>query len=289
MSQTILITGAAKGFGRLIADTLIDAGHKVIATMRDPKGRNAEHANAIQAKGATVVEIDVTDETSVGNGVEQALKQAGHIDILINNAGVGAIGLQETFTTEDWQKIFDLNVFGVQRMNRAVLPHMRKRSQGLIIHVSSLLGRFCMPFLGPYNASKHALEALADNYRLELSGSGVESILVEPGGYATDFQTSSVAASDAVRAATYGDFANAPQQTMSAFAESLKGDKAPDPQMVADAILEVINKPRGQRPFRTVVDGLGMGQPIETLNQTSDQVTTGIFAAIGMEHMLKLQ
>lgn len=289
MSQTILITGAAKGFGRLIADTLIDAGHKVIATMRDPKGRNAEHANAIQAKGATVVEIDVTDETSVVNGVEQALKQAGHIDILINNAGVGAIGLQETFTTEDWQKIFDLNVFGVQRMNRAVLPHMRKRSQGLIIHVSSLLGRFCMPFLGPYNASKHALEALADNYRLELSGSGVESILIEPGGYATDFQTSSVAASDAVRAATYGDFANAPQQTMSAFAESLKGDKAPDPQMVADAILEVINKPRGQRPFRTVVDGLGMGQPIETLNQTSDQVTTGIFAAIGMEHMLKLQ
>lgn len=289
MSQTILITGAAKGFGRLIANTLINAGHKVIATMRDPKGRNAEHADALQAKGATVVEIDVTDETSVGSGVEQALKQAGHIDILINNAGVGAIGLQETFTTGDWQKIFDLNVFGVQRMNRAVLPHMRERKQGLIIHVSSLLGRFCMPFLGPYNASKHALEALADNYRLELSGSGVESILIEPGGYATDFQTSSVAASDAVRAATYGDFANAPQQTMSAFAESLQGDKAPNPQMVADAILKVINTPRGQRPFRTVVDGLGMGQPIETLNQTSDQVTTGIYAAIGMESMLKLQ
>ncbi|MBD3332848.1 SDR family NAD(P)-dependent oxidoreductase [candidate division GN15 bacterium] len=289
MSQSILITGAAKGFGRLIADTLIDAGHKVIATMRDPKGRNAEHADALQAKGATVVAIDVTDETSVGNGVEQALKQAGHIDILINNAGVGAIGLQEAFTTEDWQKIFDLNVFGVQRMNRAVLPHMRERKQGLIIHVSSLLGRFCMPFLGPYNASKHALEALADNYRLELSGSGVESILVEPGGYATDFHTSSVAASDAVRAATYGDFANAPEQTMSAFAENLKGDTAPNPQMVADAILEVINKPQGQRPFRTVVDGLGMGQPIETLNQTSDQVTTGIYTAFGMESMLKLQ
>ncbi|MBD3258222.1 SDR family NAD(P)-dependent oxidoreductase, partial [candidate division GN15 bacterium] len=190
---------------------------------------------------------------------------------------------------DDWQKIFDLNVFGVQRMNRAVLPHMRQRKSGLIIHVSSLLGRFCLPFFGPYNASKHALEAMADNYRVELSGSGIESVIVEPGGFGTDFHISVVSAGDATRAETYGEFARAPQQQIEAFAKNFESDNAPDPQMVADAILKVVEAPRGQRPFRTVVDGLGMAGPIEQYNQAADQTVSSIYTAIGMDQMLKVQ
>ena len=108
-------------------------------------------------------EIDVTDEASVESGVASATKQAGGLDVVVNNAGVGVLGLQETFDVDDWKKLFDVNVFGVQRVNRAVLPHMRERGSGLIIFVSSLLGRMTIPFYGPYNASKWALEALAED------------------------------------------------------------------------------------------------------------------------------
>jgi len=288
MNQNILITGAGKGFGRLTAETLLKAKYNVFASMREANGRNAENAAALKKLGAEIVEIDVTDDNSVETGVADVLKQAKHIDVLINNAGVGAIGWQEAFTIEDWQRIFDLNVFGVQRMNRAVLPHMRERYDGLIIHVSSLLGRFCLPFFGPYNASKHALEALADNYRVELSGAGIESIIVEPGAYGTSFQTSLVHSSDKQRAESYGEFAEAPQKQMMEFEKNFEEGNAPDPQMVADAVLNLIELPRGRRPFRTIVEGMGMGEPIEKYNQAASQMTTSIYSAIGIDKMLKV-
>lgn len=289
MSSRVLITGAAKGFGRLTAETLLKTGHTVIASMRDPEGRNKEHAEALKAMGAKIVEIDVTDDKSVQSGIDKAIADAGGVDVMVNNAGVGAIGLQETFEISDWQKIFDLNVFGVQRMNRAILPHMRQRGNGLLIHVSSLLGRFVLPFFGPYNSSKHALEALADNYRVELSGSGIESVIVEPGGFGTDFHANLVAASDRQRLETYGEFANAPQNMMSSFEKNYESDDAPDPQMVADAILNVIDAPRGNRPFRTVVDGMGAGMMIENINRASAEAMQGIYSRIGMEGMLKIK
>ncbi|MBU0983526.1 MAG: SDR family oxidoreductase [candidate division Zixibacteria bacterium] len=289
MSQKVLITGSSSGFGRLTAETLLRAGHTVIASMRDPESRNKNRAEALRSMGAHIVGIDVTEDTSVTTGVAEALQSAGGIDVLINNAGMGTIGLQEAFTVDDWKALFDLNVFGVQRMNRAVLPHFRQKSTGLLIHISSLLGRFVMPFFGPYNASKHALEALADNYRVELSSLGIESVLVEPGGYGTDFSSSLLAASDSDRTATYGELAGGPARQMEAFRQAFEGDNAPDPQMVADAVLKVIETPRGKRPFRTVVDGLGMGQPIEQINNASEQATSGIYKAFGMEGMLKLK
>jgi NAD(P)-dependent dehydrogenase (short-subunit alcohol dehydrogenase family) len=115
-------------------------------------------------------DLDVTDDQSVQSAVEKATEEMGSIDVVINNAGIGVIGMQEHFTPDDFQKLFDINVVGVQRVNRAVLPQMREKGSGLLIHVSSLLGRMTLPFYGPYNASKWALEALAENYRVELSG-----------------------------------------------------------------------------------------------------------------------
>jgi NAD(P)-dependent dehydrogenase (short-subunit alcohol dehydrogenase family) len=235
------------------------------------------------------VDIDVTDDGSVERGVAEALAAAGGLDVVVNNAGVGVIGLQETFTPEDWKQVFDINVFGIQRVNRAVLPHLRKQGSGLLIHVSSLLGRFVLPFLGPYNASKFAVEALADNYRVELSGLGIDSVIVEPGAYGTSFQANLVRPSDDPRGDTYGDFANAPTAMMQSFEQNLSGDSAPDPQSVADAVAELIDTPAGQRPFRTVVDRLGMGEHIERYNASHDQVTVGIYNAFGMSDMLKLK
>jgi NAD(P)-dependent dehydrogenase (short-subunit alcohol dehydrogenase family) len=171
MAKRILITGANGGFGKLMFDTLAAKGHKVVAAMRDTGGRNKNAADQFKKTGE-VVEIDVTVDSSVKSGVAQAIQVAGGLDVVINNAGTGVIGLQEAFTPEDLKKIFDINVFGVHRMNRAVLPHMRKNRSGLLVHISSLLGRITVPFYGPYNASKWALEALAENYRSELSGFG---------------------------------------------------------------------------------------------------------------------
>jgi NAD(P)-dependent dehydrogenase (short-subunit alcohol dehydrogenase family) len=285
----VLITGTSSGFGRLTSETLLQADHTVVATMRDPGGRNQTSAASLRSKGAHIVEIDVTDDKSVETGVALALELAGGIDILVNNAGVGVAGIQEAFTIDDWQSLFDVNVFGVQRMNRAVLPHMRKQGSGVLIHISSLLGRFVLPFFGPYNSSKYAIEAMADNYRVELSAFGIESILIEPGGFGTDFFGHIQQAGDSQRAQSYGDLAEGPDRLMGSFAKNFEGANAPDPQMVADAILDVIETRKGERTFRTVVDGLGMGAPIEEYNKSADQATLGIYNAFGMEGMLRVQ
>lgn len=289
MSSRVLITGSSSGFGRLIANKLLQEGHRVVASMRDAGGRNREVAEELRAAGAHVVEIDVTSHTSVREGVAAAREAAGGIDVLVNNAGVGVLGLQEAFTPEDWQKLFDINVFGVQRVTREVLPEMRERGSGLLIFVSSLLGRMVLPFFGPYNASKYAVEALADNYRVELSGFGVDSVVIEPGAYDTGFGERLLSPSDDDRLSKMGDFAHAPMQMMEAFGENMSGEGAPDPQWIADATAKLIAMEPGARPFRTVVDGLGMGDLIEPYNQQHQQLTDGIYNAFGMGEMLKLK
>ena len=120
------------------------------------------------AAGARVVELDVTDDGSVDAAMADAVELAGSIDVVINNAGVGSIGLLETFTPADWQASFDINVFGVQRVNRAALPLLRAQGSGLLVIVSSVAGRMAVPFFGPYNAAKFAVEGLAETYRAEL-------------------------------------------------------------------------------------------------------------------------
>lgn len=289
MAERVLVTGASAGFGRLIVETLRKQGHVVVASMRGVAGRNREAAAALASAGAHVVEIDVTDDHSVESGVAEALARAGGLDVVVNNAGVGVIGWQEAFTVEDWRTVFDINVFGVQRVNRAVLPHMRERGRGLLVHISSILGRMVIPFYGPYNASKFALEALADNYRVELSGFGIESVIVEPGGYGTDFGRNLVAGSDGSRTASYGPAAQAPQQAFAAFEKVLSGPNAPNPQWVADAVADLLAKPRGERPFRTVVDRLGMGDALAPYYEAAATLQAGVYAAFGMSDTLRLK
>lgn len=289
MLKKVLITGANGGFGKLTAHTLLKKGHTVVASMRGTKGKNQSAAEELKKAGAQVVEIDVTSDTSVHEGVEGAVKMAGGLDVVVNNAGVGVIGLQEAFTPEDWKKLFDINVFGVQRVNRAVLPHMRSKKSGLLVHISSLLGRMTIPFYGPYNASKWALEALAENYRSELSGFGIDSCIVEPGGYPTTFMDNLVKPSDTSRNSGYGNFAQAPMELFTNFEKALAANPAQNPQNVADTVAALIDTPAGQRPFRTVVDKMGMGEPIKGYNDHLEQVTTGVYNAFGMGDMLKLK
>lgn len=289
MNTTILLTGAAGGFGQLITDGLLAAGHRVAATMRAVDARNRAVAARLRGAGALVVEMDVTDTASVDAGVAQAIAAFGQIDVVVNNAGVGVLGLQEAYTPEDLQRLFDINVFGVQRVNRAVLPAMRQRGAGLLIHVSSLLGRIPIPFYGPYNASKWALEALAENYRTEVSQSGVEVCLVEPGGYPTSFIDHLMRPSDHARAATYGGMQHAPEAALSSFEQALAANPKQDPKLVADAIATLIAMPAGARPFRTTVDTMGMGAAVDGYNEKLAQITEGIYGAFGMGALLKVK
>lgn len=286
--MNILITGASSGFGALMVEDLIKAGHHVAGTVRNPEGRNAKAAATLSKLGAVVVDIDVTDDASVSTGVEQAEAALGPIDVLINNAGTGAHGLQESFSADDFQRVFDINVFGVQRMIRAVLPAMRARGSGLIINVSSLLGRVTIPFLGPYNASKWAVEALSENYRVELSQFGVDVAVVEPGGFPTNFFGNLIQPTSRDRDDGYGELAEAPQAMLEGMGNSLAANPHQKPQIVSDAVVALVDMAPGTRPFRTEVDRSGMADPIKPYNAQLEKVTEQLFTSYGMEGMLKL-
>ena len=197
MNKTILITGAASGFGRDIAETLAEAGHRVFASMRDVAGRNAAAGAALTARGIGVVELDVTDDESVDTAVAGVLAEAGGIDVLINNAGIASAGISEAFSADQAKILFNTNVVGVLRTTRAVLPTMRSAGDGLIVNVGSILGRVTFPFFGIYGASKFAVEALTDSFRYELSQLGVDVVLVQPSAYPTNMYASMQQPADA--------------------------------------------------------------------------------------------
>jgi len=285
----ILITGTSSGFGKLFVKTLVKEGHGVAASMRNATGKNKVAAEAIEKMGAHIVDLDVTDDASVENGVKDAIGALGGLDVVINNAGVSMIGLYEAFPMKDWKRIFEVNVFGVQRVNRAALPHLRKQGSGLLIHISSIAGRVVLPFFGPYTASKWALEALAEGYRVELSGFGIDSAVIEPGGFATEIFEKMTPPSDAERTKSLGDFAKAPQAFFENFGKSLSQNPSQKPQDVADAVSKLIATPAGKRPFRTVVDKMGMGDAVTPYNEQHEKITTSLYKAFGLSDMLKLK
>ena len=288
MKHKILVTGASGAFGSLTCIQLAENGHQVAGTMRSISGKNKTIANELKSKGVSLVEMDVTNEKSVNEGVKSAIELLNGLDTVFNNAGIGANGILETFTAEDVQKVFDVNVFGVQRLLRAVLPHFRRQGKGTIIHTSSCIGRITTPFLAAYSASKYALESLAEGYRSELSGFGIESSIVEPGGMPTAFMGAMLKPSDSERAQQYGDMAYAPDASLNGYVQYLESNPMQRPERIAEAVTELIEMPFGKKPFRTVVDFAGLKDPIENYNNVLHQTTQQMYAANGIENLLKL-
>lgn len=258
MSKVILITGTSTGFGRTAAETLAQRGYTVFATMRDSSGRNASTAEALeslarrQGWNLDILDMDVTSDTSVNRAVRQALDRAGRIDVVINNAGIAALGLSEAYTVEQFEQVLNVNLFGAVRVNRAVLPAMRRQRSGLLIHVSSAAGRAVVPGFAVYCASKFALEALADAYRFELSAFGIDSVLVEPGIHRTPILEKSLPPADQSRVAEYGSTAEAVERVKGVLEGASSSPETPGPEGVVEAFVRLIETPPGQRPFRTV-------------------------------------
>jgi NAD(P)-dependent dehydrogenase (short-subunit alcohol dehydrogenase family) len=281
--RIVLVTGASSGFGRLTAETLARVGYRVFAGLRASAGRNAAAAAELRAF-AEPVELDVTDDASVERAVAHVVAAAGGVDVVVNNAGLGAMGVSEGFTVEQVRQLFDVNVLGPVRVNRAVLPHMRRRGAGLLVHVGSQLGRLAMPFYGVYGATKWALEGIADALRLELGPVGIDSVIVEPGAYPTNLAAHGLAPADAERVLEYGATAAIPQHMGAALAQMFAAPDAPKPQAVADAIRKLVETPFGQRPLRTVVGG--DTAPFEALNALTEQSQRQMLAAFGLDEAL---
>lgn len=174
-----LVTGASSGIGLVTALALARAGYRVFGTSRKPAGAD---------NGITMLACDVTNDASVRRMVELVLAQTGRIDLLVNNAGIGLLGGAEESSTAQAQALFDVNVFGLLRVSNAVLPSMRRRKQGRIVNMSSILGLIPSPYNALYAASKHAVEGYSESLDHELRADGIRVVLVEPGVTRTAFE-----------------------------------------------------------------------------------------------------
>lgn len=284
----VFITGIAGGFGKPTALALLARGHAVAGSVRSRTGRNAATVAELEAAGAHIVELDVTVTASTDAGVAQAIAALCGLDVVFNNAGVGSQGIQELMSPEDMGRVFDVNVTGVQRVMRAALPHMRAQGRGTVLYTSSLIGRIATPFYGTYSASKWALEAIAECYRTELSGFGVESCVIEPGAMPTAFFDGMIAPADPAREAEYGEFAAVPAMSAAGLAQMLEATPDQRPERIAEAVVALLDLPFGRKPFRTVVDHTGVGPHIERYNDVLRDVTRTVLSSFGMAQMLDL-
>jgi len=190
-SRVWLITGCSTGFGRVIAEQALAQGDQVIATARKIEQiKDLEQKYPQTAKALT---LDVTHKAGIENAVQESLKAFGRIDVLVNNAGYGLTGSIEEVSDKEIRDQFETNVFGLLNVTRAVLPILRKQRSGHILNISSLAGRLGIPTMGIYNGSKFALEGISESLAGELKPFGIKVTIIEPGGFATDFSSRSIA------------------------------------------------------------------------------------------------
>jgi NAD(P)-dependent dehydrogenase (short-subunit alcohol dehydrogenase family) len=293
MPKNIIITGASSGFGALTARALADAGHTVYAGMRDVAGRNA----AAAADAATYagehgvdlrsVELDVSQQASVDAAIAQILAELDRLDVVVHNAGHMVLGPAEAFTPEQLASVYDTNVLSTQRVNRAVLPHLRAQQDGLLVWVGSTSTRGgTPPYLAPYFAAKAAEDSLAVSYAAEVARFGIDTTIIVPGAFTTGtnhFANAGHAADGEVASAYEARYAGVADEIAARLA-GLTPDDA-DPTEVARQIVRVVDLPKGQRPFRVHIDPMGDGA--EEVNDLGDHVRERFYQRIGFEDLLR--
>jgi NAD(P)-dependent dehydrogenase (short-subunit alcohol dehydrogenase family) len=256
MPQVILVTGCSSGFGELIAQTVARAGHRVFATMRGVADRNAAAADSFRSLAAAenldldVVEMDVASDASVARAVEQIIRQAGRIDVTVNNAGASSTGPLEAFSVDQMAALLNVNALGPMRVNKAVLGGMRARRSGQIIWITSTLGRVLRGRGGLYPATKWAAEGLAETLHYQIAPFGIDLTILEPDSYPTGYASRTMAAEDQRIVAEYAAL-DAQANGSTRGAPGI--DHRPHPREVAEAVRHLIETPGGQRPLRMVV------------------------------------
>ena len=293
MTQVALVTGASSGFGRMIAQDLAAAGLVAYASLRETRGKNAdtvaELASDAKRKGIDLrtVELDVQDQASIDAAVTGIMREHGSIDVLVHNAGHMVWGPAEAFTPEQLADVYDINVLSTQRINRAVLPHMREARRGLLVWISSSsVAGGIPPLLGPYFAAKAGMDQLAACYARELAPFGIETAIVVPGAYTkgTNHFAHAGHPSDEARAHEYeaawpAGFTDRMQQALAA-----TNPREADPTEIGRAVAAIVQQPLGQRPFRTVIDPADDGASVSF--PVVDRVRAQFLHRIGFPELL---
>lgn len=274
MKKVVLITGTSTGFGKLMAITLSNAGHTVVATMREVTGKNLAVAEELRAlRGIDVVEMDVLSEDSVQKAVKQTLSKHGRIDVLVNNAGVAGFGLFEGYSIDQIKKMLDINLYGVIRTYQAVLPSMRKNKNGLIINLTSGAGGFSVPFMIPYLMAKFGVETITEGIQDELRQFGIENVTIQPGVYPTEMNNGSKAGINADKPEIVAEYGDEATKTFNAIGTGLFGKMAEfkmDPQTIADGVLKLVDMGRGTRPLRFPLDAIAQGTDHEFVRSRAE-------------------
>lgn len=240
MSQRWLITGCSRGLGRALAEAVLEAGHRLVATARDPSTLN----DLVQRYGdaVRVAALDVTDVVAADRAIELAVQVFGGLDVLVNNAGYGNVDSVEDTPLEDFRRQIDTNLFGTIIMTKAAIPVMRNQRSGHIIQFSSVGGRIGAPGRAPYSAAKWAVEGFSESLAREMALIGVHVSVIEPGGFRTDFAGSSTSLREG--RPEYDAVVGATARAQRAY----DGRQPGDPLRAGRAIVRLASLP--QPPFR---------------------------------------
>ncbi|RNL62715.1 oxidoreductase [Nocardioides marmoriginsengisoli] len=230
-----VVTGASTGIGRAAARALAHAGFQVIGT-----SRKAAKSNALD--GVTFLDLDVTQDESVGALVKQVIDRFGRIDVLVNNAGTGMTGAAEESTISQTRDIFDTNVFGTIRMTNEVLPHMRAQRSGRIVNISSIVGLIPAPYMAVYASTKHAVEGYSESLDHEVREHGIRVILVEPGYTSTTFDANSLRPDKPL--SVYENQREVVREVLSATIRRDGDDPATVAQVIVSAVVDARPRPR---------------------------------------------
>ena len=292
MKYTIIITGASSGFGALSARSLALAGHTVYAGMRETAGRNqGKVAEALQfSKDNQVslipIEMDVNSEESIQQAIDTVMANEQTIDVLMHNVGHMVVGPTEAFTPDQLAELYNVNVLSTQRVNRIVLPILRKQESGLVLwNSSSSVKGGTPPYLAPYFAAKAGMDALAISYAAELKRFNIETSILVPGSFTkgtNHFAHSGKPADTQVEAEYEVKYPNLMDEVSQKLAELAPEDS--DAQAVADAVVAIVNAPIGQRPYRVHVDPADDGS--EQVSDVADQNRADFFNRIGLADLL---
>jgi NAD(P)-dependent dehydrogenase (short-subunit alcohol dehydrogenase family) len=271
----ILITGCSSGFGMLAALAFARRGDTVFATMRSlEKARPLREAAAAENLPLEIVRLDVTEPASVEGAVADAIAKAGRIDVLVNNAGIGAVAAIEDFDDDEILQVFETNLFGAIRTIRAVLPHMRAQRGGRIVNVGSLSGVVPSPFRGVYSATKSGLASVTEALFFELHPFGIHASVIEPGFFATSIDA------NRMRTRRQGASAYAPllEKYEPGGSNLPQGSKRVDPRPVVDAIVQAATEDNPRRHYI-------VGADAQTLHDLRKRLPDDEFAALVLRTM----
>ena len=244
-ARVVLVTGASSGIGEAAAQSLHHAGFVVYAA-----ARRVDRMAGMQASGIRTIQLDVTDDDSARAAVERIIAEQGRIDVLVNNAGYGSYGALEDVPLAEAQAQLDVNVLGLARMARLVLPHMRERRSGAVLNVASMGGHFTTPLGTWYHASKYAVEAISDAMRMELAPFGIRVVVIEPGSIRTEW--GAIAAEKVLETSGQGPYRAQAEAVASTLGGTSRVDaaRASSPDVVARAIVKAAAARRPRTRYR---------------------------------------